>query len=314
MSVSIVIPTYNRCATLLDCLAALDQQTFDKASIEIIVVDDGSSDETAARVTALLDRGGARLKYVHQTNRGPAAARNLGVSNSSGELLLFLGDDIIATPQFVEQHVQGHAANPAREVAILGKTVWSPSLHVTPLMHWLEDSGMQFDYGALDRGKQPAALHFYTSNISLKLPFFLQHGGFDEDFPHAAYEDIELALRMEKGGLRIIYRPEALAYHDHATTFESYRKRIIKVGMSAYILNRKHPGFIKQAGLLRTFAKRVILLFTPLVMLAGSERMKLWMFVVETRQLYWQAFDQQAACGPELAASYRSRERDGESN
>ena len=88
MTVSVVIPTYNRAHTVVDAIRSVLVQSF--GDLELIVVDDGSTDDTAARVGALAD---ARLRYVRGRHAGVSAARNLGVSRATGELVAFLDSD-----------------------------------------------------------------------------------------------------------------------------------------------------------------------------------------------------------------------------
>ena len=82
---------------------------------------------------------------------------------------------------------------------------------------------------------------FYTSNISLPRALLLEAGLFDTTFPHAAWEDIEIAYRLMRRGMRIVYRPEAVARHHHDITFASFRRRQEKAGESAAIFYEKHP-------------------------------------------------------------------------
>lgn len=94
---SIVIPTYNRSASVLDTLQSCFEQTF--TDLEIVVVDDGSSDDTR-EVLATLDD--PRLTVVHQDNAGPAAARNHGMKVARGQYIAFLDSDDRWYPTFLE--------------------------------------------------------------------------------------------------------------------------------------------------------------------------------------------------------------------
>ena len=82
---------------------------------------------------------------------------------------------------------------------------------------------------------------FYTSNVSLPRELLLEAGLFDTSFPHAAWEDIEVAYRLMQRGMRMLYRPEAVARHHHDITFASFRRRQEKAGEAAAIFYRKHP-------------------------------------------------------------------------
>lgn len=239
VEISVVLPTYNRLETLLRCLEALDQQSIGPARSEIVVVDDGSTDGTAEVISA---RPGVR--YIRQPrNGGPAAARNAGVRAAQGTWVLFIGDDIIAPPELLEQHLAAHEAASGDHVAVLGYAPWGQDQQVTPLMRYLFEgrSFQQFRYHAIaDRDNVPFGF-FYTCNLSVNRRFLLQHGLFDEEFRHAYGEDTELAYRLQRHGLRIVFRPEIVGHHYHPTSYASARRRTRVAGEVAVLMARKHP-------------------------------------------------------------------------
>ena len=106
----IVIPTHNRSAALLECLAHLENQTFH--DFEVVVVDDGSTDDTRQQMEAYQARTPLCIRYVRQENGGPAKARNLGISMLQPPICLMLGDDIFASPTLVQRHFQAHQEDP----------------------------------------------------------------------------------------------------------------------------------------------------------------------------------------------------------
>lgn len=113
MSVTIVVPTYNRgesLGTVLDRLLASDRQGL--GEVEIVVVDDGSRAPAALVVNARQVPAGFSLKCFWQENAGPAAARNLGFTASHGDIVIFVDDDILVPPDLVREHVQAHNLNP----------------------------------------------------------------------------------------------------------------------------------------------------------------------------------------------------------
>src|SRR5947209_4843962 len=138
---SVIIPTYNRRPILERCLGALARQTVGSEAFEVIVVDDGSSDGTLAALAEWARALPYVLRPEAQENQGPAAARNRGLAAARAPWVLFLGDDILATPALIEQHLVWHAHDPGDELAVLGFITWDPALRITPLMRWLEKSG-----------------------------------------------------------------------------------------------------------------------------------------------------------------------------
>jgi len=206
------------------------------------VVDDCSTDDTLKYLQEI--ELPYHLRVVKQDrHRGPAAARNRGVQESWGKYLLFLGDDILATPELVKRHLGLHLAYPEQYIAVLGHIDWAPDLKVTPLMRFVNKK-RQFGYELIEDPLNVGPGFFYSSNLSLKRAFLLSVGGFDEDFPYAAYEDLELGLRLHQKGMRLIYEPKALAYHWHPITLKSFTHRERIAGRSSLIFYRKHPAMV----------------------------------------------------------------------
>ena len=242
IQLSVIIPTYNRKEILKSSIDALFAQTISSYKYEIIVVDDGSYDGTEEMMQSIRGHAAISLRYFKQEKKGPAAAKSIGIKNSKGKIVLFINDDIIATPFLINEHIKSHKKNPDKKIAVLGYATWHPSLKITPFMDWLENGGPQFDYSGIDSDKT-GWKRFYTCNISLKKDFLLTNGLFDEDFPHASYEDIELGYRLAKKGLMVLYNKNATGYHYHKINsilkYCEYRRKII--GKSHWLFYQKPP-------------------------------------------------------------------------
>ena len=238
MSFSVVIPTYKRPETLIPVLDALGRQT-DAPEFEVVVVDDGSGDDTPRRLAAY--RPAYPFRFFSQPNGGPASARNRGVREARGRIILFLGDDTVPEPRLLAVHGAAHAEERPYPIAVLGYTTWPRDLRVSPFLHQINEYGLQFGYGLIRDPEQVPFNFFYTSNVSLPRELLIDAGLFDTSFPHAAWEDIEVAYRLMQRGMRMLYRPEAVARHHHDITFASFRRRQEKAGEAAAIFYRKHP-------------------------------------------------------------------------
>jgi glycosyltransferase involved in cell wall biosynthesis len=240
---SVVIPTRDRADTLAETLVVLAGQRGEGLSWEVVVVDNGSTDETHERVQALAASFPVTLRVVHEPRPGPAAARNTGVREAVGEVILFLGDDMApADAGILAGHAAQHAARPDENYAVLGRATWRPDRPVSAFMRWLENGGPQFQYFRLAPGPVPASTYFYTPHVSLKAALLERVGGFTESFPFAATEDMELGVRLEQAGMVLDYHPELLVFHDHPTTIADSLLRMEKVGRSGRHFQALHPG------------------------------------------------------------------------
>ena len=108
MEVSVVIPTYNNIDNLKLCLSALSGQRYPQSDFEIIVIDDGSKDEIKRDACAYIRKINPNIKFIDSVHSGPAAARNMGIKASQGNVVLFIGDDIIVTENFISEHARIH--------------------------------------------------------------------------------------------------------------------------------------------------------------------------------------------------------------
>ena len=276
---TVIIPTYNRAEILQKCLKALVGQTYPVSGFEIVVVDDGSSDRTGEVSASFINEGVVDTKYFRQENKGPAAARNLGIKTAVGEVILFIGDDIIAAPDLLERHAAWHLKNTDFGAALLGYVTWDPALKTTPFMFWLENGGPQFGFNELEDGTEVGSCgFFYTCNISLKRRFLTEKGLFDEEFPYAAYEDSELGYRLKAAGLKLFFDRKASALHHHDTSLEDACKRMIKVGESKKILNLKTglPAYEPAPSLIQRILKVFkISLYYPLAVFFEKRKVKI---------------------------------------
>jgi GT2 family glycosyltransferase len=239
-SASVVIPTYDRLDDLKRVVGALEAQHVPpETDLEIVVVDDGSGDGTWEWLQSRA--GGAGFVASRQANAGPAKARNRGARAASGELILFLGDDTVPEPGWLLAHLEEHRIFGADgRLAVLGYTTF-PAAHETPFLRFINEYGAQFGYRLIDAPRSVPFNFFYTSNISLPRDLLLELGGFREDFPAAAWEDIEFAYRAVAEGLLLCYQPRARCLHHHRIRPRSFCRRQRISGRSAAIFARLHP-------------------------------------------------------------------------
>lgn len=258
---SVLIPSYQRRDTLARVLDAYERQTPHDLLFEVVVVDDGSRDGTADMLAARPRSPRFPLRFVRQTNGGPAKARNRALQMARGEIILFTGDDIEPADDLLHQHLEGHRRLADVHCAVLGLTRWHPEAETTATMRHIDGVGaQQFSYHFMRDGAEYDFRHLYTSNVSLyrhlldKEPDY-----FSTDFPAAAFEDAELGFRLAGHGLRIVYRVDAVAYHHHHYEAPGFFQRQKRCGEMASVLYRLRPelGHLLDLEILRDLASHL---------------------------------------------------------
>ena len=285
---SVIIPTRDRREVLMETLRRLRAHA-GSAPIEVIVVDDGSKDESPAAAESLQPAPWP-LAVLRQEGSGPAAARNRGIAAASAPACLFIGDDSLPTEDLIDRHLEFHRAHPEPTEALLGLVVPAPPLDASTLQWWLHEDGAQFGYAALVPGQTVPPSCFWTSNVSVKRALLRQAGGFDEGFPGAACEDAELGFRLARAGMTLHYDARALAEHFHPTDFSRVLRRMQAIGIAYRRLHELAPEAVQPS---RPGAKhRVKAAALTLTMLPGSPRPAreaVWRFLCDEtlREAYW---------------------------
>lgn len=240
MQISVVIPTYRRPDALARTVAALEAETLAPDEFEVIVVDDPVDDDSDAVANALaVEQRRLRIRHLHRENRGVSAARNTGWRAAQSPLVMFLGDDILASRRLLEEHLDWHGTRDRPDVGVLGHVRWASEIKVTAFMQWLE-RGYQFDYGAI-QGDEASWAHFYTANISLPRALLEDVGGFDEERFPFLYEDLDLGYRLNERGFTLLYNRRATAEHLHPTTVGEWRNRMAATATAERRWVSHHP-------------------------------------------------------------------------
>ena len=234
MRLSVVMPTFNRPDALPRALDALARQTLDPAEFELVLVEDPKN---AAKPDAA--RRPFAVQLLKGRRPGASSARNVGWRAARAPLVLFMGDDIIASRDLLQQHVSWHEKNPGDSVGVLGHVRWARELRPDAFMKWL-DMGIQFDYATI-HGTTAGPGHFYTANVSLKRAMLELSGGFDEERFPFLYEDIDLGVRLFEDGFELLYNERARAEHLHQPRLEGWQGRMAMVAQAERRWIERHP-------------------------------------------------------------------------
>ncbi len=210
MKASVIIPTYNRAYILGYCLKYILNQT--TTDYEVIVVDDGSTDETHQLIAKLKSLelirkdfikgsrlNSSKLKYIrNERQQGQAVVRNIGIREAKGEIIIFVDSDVLVDRNFVKDHIEGHASDKLI-VQGLVRHIFAPK---DMGKFSLKIDGLSF--GGL-----------VTQNVSVQKKWLIKVGLMDEKFGITmGYEDTDLGRRLKNIGLRTVYKwRKCRAYH-----------------------------------------------------------------------------------------------------
>jgi glycosyltransferase involved in cell wall biosynthesis len=227
LEISTIIPTRNRADLLPLALDALRKQSLCKSRFEVIIVDDGSTDNTQSVLKEFED---LPLRVFRQNQAGIAAAKNLGIFASRSPILLFLDDDDVADQDLLAAHLITHRRYPTPSVAVLGQTDLASDLATNPLMQHVTKVGCQlFSYGWMTPGAMLDYTCFWGGRSSCKRSLLVEHGIFNPNFTFGC-EDIELSWRLKRVGIRVVYEPAAKSTMMRKLTFRDFCNRQFRQG------------------------------------------------------------------------------------
>jgi GT2 family glycosyltransferase len=194
---TIQLCTYNRAHLLERVLDACFEQTVSSGAYEVVLVNDGSSDTTPHVIEAARARATCRFTVIDQANAGLARGRNAGIARAAGERIIFIDDDVLPTPAFVEEHLRSHDSHPG--AIVRGAVINTESFERLPTPTWTPANY--------------SGNFFWTSNVSLPLATLRRVGNFTETFREYGWEDIELGMRLRAAGVKGVFNRFAVAFH-----------------------------------------------------------------------------------------------------
>jgi glycosyltransferase involved in cell wall biosynthesis len=225
MGISVVLCTYNRCqslATALESAAAL--KVPESSWLEILVVDNNSRDRTREVIESFCRKHPDRFRYVFESRQGLANARNAGIREARGGIIVFMDDDVAVDPEWVEVLT---AKLRTGEWAGVGGRVVPERAFSAPA--WLSIKNLGGVLALFDLGDKAGKLDQppYGANMAFRKEMFQKHGGFRADLGRIGNnllsgEDTEFGRRLLDAGERLWYEPSAIVYH---TTQEDRLKK-----------------------------------------------------------------------------------------
>ena len=228
MRASIIIPAFNAEGTLARCLSACMAQDF--PDFEVLVVDDGSTDATGGIVAEF-----PSVRLIRQANQGPAAARNHGAREATGDVLVFTDSDCVPCPDWLSRLLAGFDAS----VAAIGGTYAcaNPASRLARVI--------QAEIGRRHAQFGDGVDFLGSFNVAYRAEAFRAAGGFDESYRQASGEDNDLAYRLQDAGGTLCFTTAAVVAHYHPERLIGYLRTQARHGYWRVKLYREHPGWAK---------------------------------------------------------------------
>jgi len=253
-----VVPVYNGANTIAQTIECILKQSYRPA--EILVVNDGSTDQTAD----VLNTFGSQIIPIHKPNGGPASARNCGVKRAAGELIAFTDSDCVPDPDWLSRLV---AAFTADMIAGVGGRIESAG--TTMLGEYVDFAGFLNPHPD-ERGEIP---YLITANACFVREVLLRANGFNERFRKPGGEEPELCWRIRQLGYGFRLAADALVLHHHRQTVHSLIKTLLNYGEGTYVLGQAVPEYRLQSPVRRLLHR--ILSLRPIYRRIGTNKDKL---------------------------------------
>ena len=230
-SASVIIPTYNRRARLAP---TLDAVLADGGATEVIVVVDGSDDGTLEWV---LGHDDPRLRGQQILNAGPAGARQFGLELARHDVVVFLDDDVIASPQLITRHLAHHANTSALVVLGYLRTPLPERRRARDYPLFMYHQSYENHVVAWRTAASNVLRHFWGGNFSMSRLAALRVGLHDPTLRLDYYEDYEFGKRCEASGLTGLFDPSLVALHDYRRTTRGFRRAARDSGRARALLD-----------------------------------------------------------------------------
>lgn len=236
LAASLIIPTRNRAQLLSRLLPSWAEQETD-AAYEVIIADNGSTDETASIVIDASKRW-PHARIITEQKSGGARARHAGALAAQSPLLIFVDDDMRADPTLIAAHLRAHRDWPGG--VALGNIVSAPSRHpFERMMAYIYDGPKQ-----TLATREATAADFWSGNVSLSRELYFRMGGYSDDLAEMRCgEDMEFGLRLARAGVQMRFAADALTYHHFTDRFGTRLNRSYRVGVVLAYLKQRYPEF-----------------------------------------------------------------------
>lgn len=271
---SIIIPSYNRSDEIAYLIQSFNRQTFPKERFEVLLVNDGSTDDTAAIVGELIKSSPFRIRFFQRDHEGPGPARNFGMSQAEGEYFLFIDSDCTADPNWLSELAQ--AIEQEKPDAFGGPDAVLPDF--TPLQKAIDYSMTSFltTGGMRGHSKKKLAKYYPRSfNMGIHRKIFESLGGMGT-LRHG--QDLEFSRRIVASGANVIFVPKAVVYHKRRSSLRKFFRQMFNWGVARINLTVIDQGILEPLHFIPAIAAVGYTLLTIFTLLTGLA-LKVWLGV-----------------------------------
>lgn len=239
--ISVIVPAYNRADELKELLDSFSRLEYPRDQYELIIADDGSTDGTARLIEQLSDTTNLPFKYYSQPNKGPGAARNLGMENARGDFFIFVDSDVTVPADWLTNIAR--AINEEQADAFGGPDTFRDDFPA--LLKAINYSMTSFITTGGLRGRKGRKLaRFYprSFNMGLSRALWQKIGGFGS-LRHG--QDIEFSNRIIRSGAKVIYVADAPVFHKRRTNLRRFYRQVFNWGVARVNLFKLDPAMFE---------------------------------------------------------------------
>lgn len=269
MKCSLIIPAFNSAATIEATLRSSLHQSIMRADYEVIVVNDGSNDETAEIVARY------PVRLISQKNAGPAAARNNGARVARGDVIIFTDSDCELDYRFIEK-----ISEPILTSAEIDGVQGSYRTRQRGFIARFIQTEIETRYNKIKKNRYIDFIGTYAAAYRRKI--FLRHNGFDTGFLSASGEDAEFSYRLQENNHKLVFCADAFVYHHHPEKLGHYLRVKFFRGYWRVRLHKMHPRKMLDDSYTTIGVKAELLSvpLTPAVVLLGIFDLRFLLFLI----------------------------------
>jgi len=238
---SIIVPSYNRSGELVELMESFGRQNIDKDKFEVLIVDDGSTDDTEKIINNFISKMDFQIRFFKRSHEGPGPARNYGMSKAKGDFFLFIDSDCIADENWLKE--LSIAIENEKPDAFGGPDGVLPNF--TPLQKAIDYSMTSFltTGGMRGHSKKKLAKYYPRSfNMGIHREIYEKLGGMGT-LRHG--QDLEFSRRIVASGAKVIPVPDAKVYHKRRTSLKKFFRQMFNWGVARINLTMLDQGILE---------------------------------------------------------------------